>query len=120
MRAACLPKWAIQRSKLGTSARIRTKRSSRRRDFSIHLGTREPYLVTVTKRTDLPRPLRAKYALMAGDQDIPDGFRTVLIKTVDVPDHCGGSDVLRIPVDFDYLGEGDVIRVSPEEGRIHA
>ncbi len=57
---------------------------------------------------------------MAGDQDIPDGFRTVLIKTVDVPDHCGGSDVLRVPVDFDYLGEGDVIRVSPEEGRIHA
>jgi His-Xaa-Ser system radical SAM maturase HxsC len=81
--------------------------------------TREPYLVTVTKRADLPRSVRAKHALMAEGHDITDGFRTVLIKAADGSDDWGSSDVLRLSADFDYLGEGDVIRVSPEERRVH-
>jgi His-Xaa-Ser system radical SAM maturase HxsC len=84
----------------------------------VHARTREPYLVTVTKRPDLPRSVRAKYALIANGQDITDGFRTVFIKAAERPNDWGSSDVLRLSADFDYVGEGDVIRVSPDKDRV--
>jgi His-Xaa-Ser system radical SAM maturase HxsC len=86
----------------------------------VRTGSREPYLVTVTKRVDLPRPLRTRHALIAGEHDVPEGFRAILMKSGDLSHDWVGSDLLRLPPDFDYLGEGDVIRVSPQESRIES
>ena len=79
-----------------------------------------PYLVTVTKRADLPAPLRPKHALIARGEEPGAGFRAILTKADGVSDICGDSDIFHVSADFDYLDEGDVIRVTPQEGRIYS
>ncbi len=80
----------------------------------------ERYLVTLTKRIDLARPLRGRYALIAADSNVPDGFRTIFIRDRSASVSSIYSDVLRVPAEFDYLGEGDIVRVSPRDSKIHA
>lgn len=80
----------------------------------------EPYLVTVTKKADFPRALRARHALIVGEERAANGFRAILVRDAQRPGDCGDADVLRLPADLDYLGEGDVIRVNPGEATIHS
>src|SRR5437870_1481654 len=76
---------------------------------------REPYLVTVTKKADLPRALRATRALLLDEGDAPEGFRAVLVRHLEKPSHVPDTDVFRLPPYFSYLDEGDIIRLDPKD-----
>jgi His-Xaa-Ser system radical SAM maturase HxsC len=79
-----------------------------------------PYLVTLTKDSALPPPLRATRALVLDDGKACVGFRAVLLRNSAKIAEPSDADVVRLPPEFDYLDEGDVIRVNPADASIHS
>jgi len=86
-----------------------------------------PRLLRVTSREDLPASMRSKYALL-----IPidhhasaafEGFASILVPgrgvAVDgLPGLSKSKNVFLLSEDFQYLAEGDIVRLNPESGNV--
>jgi His-Xaa-Ser system radical SAM maturase HxsC len=77
-----------------------------------------PYLVTVTRKVDLPLPLRTRYALLLDEGTPTEGFRTILLRGSATRAKGAEGDLVKLSADFDYLDEGDIIRLNPTRATI--
>ncbi|UVT21137.1 MAG: His-Xaa-Ser system radical SAM maturase HxsC [Nitrospira sp.] len=84
----------------------------------LQTATRDAYLVTVTTNDTLPSDLRSGRALMMGPGLDPEGFKAVLVKErVDAVSTTDSKrDVFLLSNDYDYLDEGDILRLDPNTG----
>src|SRR4026207_2567051 len=75
-----------------------------------------PYLVTITNHDNLLPELKQSRALLMRQGMRPEGFKAVLIREkhscVQVPE----CDAYEVGEEYDYLNEGDIIRLGPESG----
>lgn len=78
-----------------------------------------PVLVRLTENPNLPEPVRRKHALLldaAHDtSETSPGFGAVLSPAGGTVNRPG---VVQLPEELAYLAPGDILRVSPEEGRV--
>lgn len=82
----------------------------------LNAATHGPYLVTVTKRDDLHAELKQTHALLLEPGLDPTGFRTLLVRGPSKTDGYESADVFKLSPDYDYLDEGDILRVDPGFG----
>jgi len=82
----------------------------------LHSATRDSYLVTVTKASDLPLVLRKRRALLKQSSGEGDGYKAILTKEIQHPDSYRCGDVFNISDDHDFLDEGDIIRLDSVSG----
>jgi len=75
-----------------------------------------PYLVTLTKNQSLPNALRAQRALLTTSNRVPDGYRAVFSRHFSPSSSSRTSDIFFISGDYDYLDEGDIVRIDPDTG----
>jgi His-Xaa-Ser system radical SAM maturase HxsC len=78
-------------------------------------------IVRVTDRSDRIRPLRPKEAFLIRGFDIPEGFGIylALFKNASALDRVPeGTRVALLPDDYDYLTDGDVLRLWPSENKL--
>jgi His-Xaa-Ser system radical SAM maturase HxsC len=87
-----------------------------------NLSEDEPTFITrLSTNPALPRPLRAPEAFLVHGNAAPDGFGLyVLIEDgggslTDLP---AGARAIVVPAAYDYLGDGDVLRVVPRRGAL--
>jgi His-Xaa-Ser system radical SAM maturase HxsC len=79
---------------------------------------RQSYLVRLTKNPALPAALKRNRALLT-DIEAPEGFRAVLTATASEKVTADiNTDIFLLTRDFDYLDEGDIIRLNPKSGSI--
>lgn len=78
--------------------------------------TRGAYLVTVTKSANLPPVLRKRRALLNQLSEDGIGYKAVLTKEIQSRESCGDSDAFKISDDYDYLDDGDIIRLDSASG----
>lgn len=73
-------------------------------------------VLRITTNRQYPAPLRAKSALLLDDlaDEVPEGFAVLLIRQVTDETKLPPQNVLGIGREFDYLREGDVVRITPE------
>src|SRR5262245_27499832 len=74
------------------------------------------YLVVVTKSDDLPQVLRKRRALLRKSAEEGKGYKAILTKQQPNHEVCGDSDIFRISDEYDYLDEGDIIRLDSQSG----
>jgi len=79
-------------------------------------STKAPYLVTVTTHDQLDIELKHARALLMKPGADPTGFKTVLIKEKENSLANPESDVFELSDEYDYLDEGDILRVDPASG----
>jgi len=84
---------------------------------SVYSGS---YLVTVTKNADLPFVLRKSRALLTDLCEPPKGFKALLTRRETQGAFDVASDVFQISDDYDYLDEGDIIRLDPVTGAMRS
>lgn len=80
----------------------------------------EPYLITVTENPNTPRPLKQQRALLTSSVELGAGFKAVLQRPppTGAPALPANADVFLLSDDYDYLKEGDIIRVDSRSGRM--
>lgn len=78
-----------------------------------------PYLVTVTTNTDLPLEVKRTRALLMHQGMDPTGFKAVLARQKDHMPSGFEGDVFWLSNDYEYLRDGDIIRLVPISGSIH-
>lgn len=78
--------------------------------------TRDSYLATVTKASDLPAVLRKQRVLIKQSSGTEDAYKAILTKEHHCQESYGGSDVFQITDEYDYLDEGDILRLDPASG----
>ena len=74
------------------------------------------YLVTVTKSANLPLVLRKRRALLRQLSEDGTGYKAVLTKELQHHESDGGSDVFTISTVYDYLDDGDIVRLDSASG----
>lgn len=82
----------------------------------VHASTRTPYLVMVTKNAQLPTHLKQVCALLMPPGSDPTGFKTILTKGGAKRGGSPENDVFELSDDYEYLDEGDILRVDPAPG----
>lgn len=82
----------------------------------LHAATRAPYLVTVTKNARIPPDLKQARALLMQPGMDPTGFKTILTRGGERRAESPESDVFELSGDYEYLDEGDILRVDPSSG----
>jgi len=80
--------------------------------------TKDSYLVTITKSTNLPLVLRKQMALLGQPSEDGKDYKAILTKEIGATNHHGDSDVFKISDDYDYLDEGDIVRLDSESGSL--
>lgn len=65
--------------------------------------------------TDQHRPmaLRSREAFLVGGNTVPDGFGWYIF--VNRPADKAGAPTIELPSDFDYLADGDILRLTPSK-----
>lgn len=84
----------------------------------VQTSTRAPYLVTVATNDTLTPELKSGRALLMQPGLSPEGFKAVLLKErIDLVSNADAtSDVFMLANDYDYLEEGDILRLDPNTG----
>ncbi|ARP84320.1 His-Xaa-Ser system radical SAM maturase HxsC [Bordetella genomosp. 8] len=86
-----------------------------------------PRLVSVTSREDLPTSMRSRYALLIPIDHppfaAPEGFASILVlggseAGEELPVLSDSKNVFLLSEDFQYLAEGDIVRLNPESGNV--
>ena len=78
-------------------------------------------VVRLTSEQDRPHVLRAREAFLVSDDNIPEGFDIYLTleKNSSVLNHLPPkTKVIILPDEFNFLGDGDVLRLWPKSGEI--
>lgn len=78
--------------------------------------TRAPYLVTVTKEERLPLEAKRSRAVLVQPGMNPTGFKAKLAKGQPLPKGEPSCDVFVLGNEYEYLNEGDIIRLDPNTG----
>lgn len=92
---------------------------SRKIDFNTarEIGSRA--IVRISTDFHRPTPLRAREAFLVRGDDAPAGFSAYLIlPTGKCPEHLASQPRVHLPQEFEYLDDGDVVRLVPEHGEI--
>jgi len=82
--------------------------------------TKDAYLITVTTNTNLPPVLKKNRALLMQPNQDPKGYKAVLTKEKGSTDFDADSDVFQISDDYNYLNEGDIVRLDPSSGSMRS
>lgn len=75
-----------------------------------------PYLATVTKDEHLAPDLKATRALLMSEGMNPIGFKAILVKDHRRVSPGQDSDVFQLEEEFEYLCDGDIVRLDPSSG----
>src|SRR5207245_5267659 len=86
----------------------------------VNSSNRDSYLVTDTTNANLPLVLKKNRALLMQPNQDPKGYRAILTREQESKVFDGGSDVFRISTEYDYLDEGDIIRLDPSSGSFNS
>src|SRR5207245_4033214 len=86
----------------------------------LNSSTRDSYLATVTTNANLPLVLKKNRALLMQPNQDPKGYKAVLTKEQGSKVIDADSDVFQISDDYDYLTEGDIIRLDPSSGSFNS
>jgi His-Xaa-Ser system radical SAM maturase HxsC len=78
--------------------------------------TKAPYLVTVTNQDSLIAELKQSRALLMRHGMRPQGFKAILTKEKDSCVQVPECDAYELGKEYDYLNEGDIIRLDPNSG----
>jgi His-Xaa-Ser system radical SAM maturase HxsC len=91
---------------------------------ALRTSRREPQLLTLTRRADLPLPLRANHALLTRGRSLAaTGFAALLVRgevNVEQLDASGAADIYALGEEYDYLDEGDIVRLNPTQSSLSA
>jgi len=82
-----------------------------------------PFVTLLTENKDLPRALRAQRTFLAHSLPIPDGFDTYVVFQRDgevVAALPESARAVVLPDSYDYLADGDILRVAPNRKAIRA
>lgn len=82
----------------------------------VNAVTRGSYLVTVTKSPNLPKVLRNRKALIRDSAEDGQGYKAILTREAQNHELFTNSDVFKISDVYDYLNEGDIIRLDAVSG----
>jgi His-Xaa-Ser system radical SAM maturase HxsC len=91
-----------------------------------NVDTDGSFLVRLSRNCDLPKPLRHDRAFLSHSPHtckIPDGFCLYIFvgeSGCAPPLVVGSNPSILLPPSFDYLGEGDVLRISPQRRGVRA
>lgn len=86
--------------------------------FAYDTNLIERGLFVFTKRSDLPKIIKKKYALLIDDySDYREGYGAYI--SIDKAQNYGIPNHFRLPIEMSYLAEGDIIRIEPN-GRINS
>lgn len=94
--------------------------SSSRIKLQNFTGVEEPFSIRISENAMLPGPLRRQQCYIARER-APHGFGLYLALERDerlVGQIPSGSKLVVVPDDFEYLGDGDVVRVNPSRTAI--
>jgi len=86
----------------------------------LNSATKDLYLVTVTTNANLPPVLKKSRALLMQPNQDPKGFKAILTKEQGSKAFDSDSDVFHVSDDYDYLNEGDIIRLNPSSGSMRS
>lgn len=76
----------------------------------------KPYLVILTTNSALPSAIRGNRALIArGDCREVSGFKAILTAS-EAQLLCQETDVFKLSGEYDYLVDGDILRIDPTSG----
>jgi len=85
--------------------------------------TREPFITLLSDSAQLPAPLRGTRSYLVHEAPMPEGFGLYVLLDRDrsllqslPPD----SNAVLIPDDYEYLADGDIVRVVPNRHSIRA
>lgn len=73
----------------------------------------ERKIVRVSGDQHRPMALRSREAFLVTDDPIPDGFGWYIF--VNRPARAAGAPTIELPSEFDYLADGDVLRLTPSK-----
>ena len=76
----------------------------------------EPYLVTVSSNEYLPLEVKRTCALLMCDGMDPTGFKAILVRQKQQLAPGLDGDVFEIEKDYEYLSDGDIMRLDPSTG----
>jgi His-Xaa-Ser system radical SAM maturase HxsC len=82
----------------------------------LNAATRDSYLISVTKSANLPQVLRSRRALIQHAAEEGAGYKAILTKELQKQEFWTNSDAFQISDDYDYLDEGDIIRIDSASG----
>ena len=86
----------------------------------LNAATKDSYLVMVTTNANLPPVLKKNRALLMQPNQDPRGFKALLTKEQGSKVFDSDSDVFHVSDDYDYLNEGDIIRLNPSSGSMRS
>lgn len=75
-------------------------------------------LLTITENPDFPGKMRQRYALITNELSIPKEFGAVFLRNAPTGTSLSNPDVYALPNDYDYLAEGDIVRLNPARSEI--
>lgn len=78
-----------------------------------------PMLLTITRNPALPLKLRETHAFLSETGETPAGFGTILLRMGGSSQSSEVLNVYRLPADFDYVSEGDIVRINPSKSSMH-
>src|SRR5438874_765743 len=78
--------------------------------------TKGSYLVTVTKSDNLPPVLRKRRALLKQLSEDGIGYKAILVNEQKTQNTYIGSDIFTVSSAYDYLDDGDIIRLDSASG----
>ena len=81
---------------------------------------KDSYLVTVTTNENLPSVIKRNRALLVQPNQDPRGFKALLTKEQGSKVVDSASDIFHVSDDYDYLKDGDIIRLDPSSGSIRS
>lgn len=94
---------------------------SRKIEFRNHANLNSSYVVRICTNSEIPRPLRSTQAFIVQRGKVPEGFGWYIIKDGEtIAPELEALPTIVLPTDFEYLGEGDVVRIFPDRSEIRA
>ena len=82
-----------------------------------NLETHENLIVRISSDSNRPQPLRAREFFLGQTEKMPDGFMGNILVS-DKNEEPSSAPTVQISSDFNYLGDGDIIRIDPEHGHV--
>jgi His-Xaa-Ser system radical SAM maturase HxsC len=92
---------------------------SRKIEFLNSPPTQERDVLRVTSKPGRPMALRSKEAFAYRSGEVPPGYKWYIVyDNQDFPSELLGKPTIRLSNDFEYIDDGDVIRLVPERSEL--